>query len=181
LLTQQDYVAAISLLKQIILENSQELLSQISLLSLLGRIYLLSGNERMAFIINEKVEKLHLTLSDKEKQQTEIVVMTNKALFNLACNNFKEALQIFESGLSLEPNNLILHNNTCISKLYSGNLSEAIKLLENTLQNDPKNNLEEVLVKNISTLYDLASENSQEKKKEILKLITKFSSDITWN
>lgn len=189
LLTLNDYLASISQLKHTIKRLSSKNTKKrqtklISLLSILGRVYLHSGNEKMASIIFSRVEHIFSSLESSEEEsstQWKVLILQNKASLAIAKNDYKEASNYFEETVSLQPNNVILLNNNSVAKLYVGDLSSSLSALENTLFSDPKNNLEEVLVKNISTLYDLACENSQDKKKEILKLITKFSAEISWN
>lgn len=61
--------------------------------------------------------------------------------------------------------------------MYVCDLTKAIYSLEEVIQKDPENNLDEALIFNLCTLYDLASDRSADKKKNIMGLVAKFASD----
>lgn len=95
----------------------------------------------------------------------------------MANDNFKGALRQFQKVLDQEPTNLAAVNNRAICWLYTCNLQRAIMSLEEVILRDPENSLKEVIVFNLSTLYDLGAEDSQDKKKKLHALISKFASE----
>lgn len=68
-------------------------------------------------------------------------------------------------------------NNKAICHLYTCDLTKAISFLEEVIRKDPEKNLNETLIFNLCTLYDLKSDNSVDKKKSIMALVAKFAPD----
>jgi tetratricopeptide (TPR) repeat protein len=95
----------------------------------------------------------------------------------LALDQYSTAIEHFSAVLEREPSNLAAANNKAICLLYTCDLSRAVSTLEDVIRRNPELNLNETLVFNLSTLYDLQSDNSQEKKKVIMSLASKFASD----
>lgn len=62
--------------------------------------------------------------------------------------------------------------------LYSGKLKEAIALYENAIQGNTMHTLNENLLLNLSTLYELESNNPRTKKIELLRQINKYKGDL---
>jgi lipoprotein NlpI len=95
----------------------------------------------------------------------------------LAMDQFSIATEHFQAVLEIEPTNFIAANNKAICLLYTCDLTGAINLLEELIRKDPEHNLNETVVFNLCTLFDLKSDNSAEKKKGIMNLVGKFASD----
>lgn len=68
-------------------------------------------------------------------------------------------------------------NNKAICLLYTCDLSRAISCLEELISRDPEKHLHEVIVFNLCTMYDLKSDNSHEKKRTLMSLISSYASD----
>ena len=60
---------------------------------------------------------------------------------------------------------------------YSGNLKEAIVLLEKHLHADPHRNMNETLLFNLATLYELESSKAAQKKLNLLLYLNTFAGD----
>lgn len=69
-------------------------------------------------------------------------------------------------------------NNMAVCFLYTGKMHEAIKLYEQAINLDPKKNINEALLLNCSTLYELESNESKKKKIDLLKLVSANRADI---
>jgi len=155
----------------------QDMLSKypndIWLLSSLGRVHLQMGNIKAAAITFKQVENL---LPDVENS---VLARLNRGYISLSVDQYDVANNHFQAVIDKNeyPYNLIATNNKAICLLYSGNLSPAIATLEETINKNPEKNLQEMIVFNLCTLYDLKSDNSHEKKKSILNLVAKFASD----
>lgn len=67
----------------------------------------------------------------------------------------------------------------CVCLLYSGKLKESIALYENAISKFPQRALNENLLLNLSTLYELESNNFRNKKLELLKMINKYKADMS--
>lgn len=65
--------------------------------------------------------------------------------------------------------------------LYCGKLKDAIIIFESAVFKYPKRGLNERLILNLSTLYELESSNSWDKKLVILKQINRYKADLCVN
>lgn len=65
--------------------------------------------------------------------------------------------------------------------LYSGKLKDAINLYENAVNTNPQKALNENLLINLATLYELESSNDIAKKLALLKLINRYKPDLNIN
>eukprot|EP00128_Syssomonas_multiformis_P017107 Colp12_sorted_trinity150504_noHs@20375 len=68
-------------------------------------------------------------------------------------------------------------NNLAICSQYLGRLGEALKILEHLLQADTTWNVDDNLIFNLCTLYELESQKSTEKKEALIKIIAQHASD----
>ena len=64
-------------------------------------------------------------------------------------------------------------NNMAVCALYSGRLKEAITILEDLINSDPCKYLQESILFNLCTLYELESSHAMKKKKRLLLLVNK--------
>ena len=64
-----------------------------------------------------------------------------------------------------------------MAHLYNGKLRQAITVLEDAIRRDPVASLNDTLVFNLSTLYELESEASIEKKKSVMVQAAKHYGD----
>lgn len=62
--------------------------------------------------------------------------------------------------------------------LYLGKMHDAIKLYEQAINLNPKKSINEALLLNCSTLYELESNESKKKKIELLKLVSANRADL---
>jgi tetratricopeptide (TPR) repeat protein len=147
-----------------------------TLLSLLGCLYLQSGMIPFAEKAFQRVTEIH-----KQNQGSvpiTIRVRMNSGYLKFAQGKQAEAIKEFEYVLdNLDPLNVLAANNRAVCLLYSRNLVQAITSLEEFIRSDPHKTLDETLVYNLSTLYDLESENSGNKKKVIMMMINRFAGD----
>ena len=60
---------------------------------------------------------------------------------------------------------------------YSGNLKEAIAFIEKQMHNNPRKTLNESLLFNLCTLYELESSKSQQKKANLLLWLNVYTGD----
>ncbi|XP_037938493.1 trafficking protein particle complex subunit 12 [Teleopsis dalmanni] len=104
--------------------------------------------------------------------------LVDKGLITLAKNDFPEAFAIFQKALHLESGNTMILNNMGVCLLYAGKLKDAINLYERAINLNPQKSLNESLLVNLSTLYELESNNSKSKKLNLLRLISKYKPDL---
>lgn len=97
-------------------------------------------------------------------------------------NDFQEGFNQFQKALELEEkkDNVLILNNMAVCHLYNGKLSEAVKIYEKTIQDFPRKINEHILL-NLSTLYELQSSVSKTKKVELLKIVSQNRGDLYVN
>ena len=61
--------------------------------------------------------------------------------------------------------------------IYLGRLREALSVLEGLVHSHPQTTLQDGVVFNLATLYELESSKAIEKKKEVLKLVSANKGD----
>lgn len=65
-----------------------------------------------------------------------------------------------------------------VCHLYPGKMHEAIKLYEQAINLNPKKCINEALLLNCATLYELESNESKKKKIDLLKLVSANRADL---
>lgn len=65
-----------------------------------------------------------------------------------------------------------------VCHLYTGKMHEAIKLYEQAINLNPKKSINEALLLNCATLYELESNESKKKKIDLLKLVSANRADL---
>ncbi|XP_066274714.1 trafficking protein particle complex subunit 12-like [Branchiostoma lanceolatum] len=151
---------------------SQEVGDTPQILSAMGRIKLQLGDVKGAQQCFEKAEPLL-----EDKADGEAVNTTNKAFLALGQGSFAESGQLFEQVYKLQPDNGVAINNTAVCQLYLGNLKEALKMLESVVQEDPNRFVQEGLLFNLCTMYELESSRALAKKHTMLDLVGKHKGD----
>jgi len=96
---------------------------------------------------------------------------------SLAIDKYAQAVEHFGTVLELDPGNAVAANNRAICWLYICNLTRAIQSLEDLIFKSPELYLHETICFNLCTLYELASDKSIDKKKNLWRLIVKHASD----
>lgn len=94
----------------------------------------------------------------------------------LARDAHEDAVNAFQAVLALDPNNVVAVNNRAICWLYTCQLAKAVQSLEELIVREPSA-LTESLVFNLCTLYELASERSVDKKREVWRLVLRHAPD----
>ena len=68
-------------------------------------------------------------------------------------------------------------NNMAVCSLYLGRLKDALNTLEAIVHGDPARNLNEGILFNLCTLYELESSRALHKKQAVLDLVSKHKGD----
>lgn len=72
-------------------------------------------------------------------------------------------------------------NNIAVCQLYTGKLDQAVKTFEEAISDNTAASLNEYVVINLSTLYELQSSNAQDKKLELLRKLNSHKRDLSLN
>ncbi|XP_008116791.2 trafficking protein particle complex subunit 12 isoform X1 [Anolis carolinensis] len=165
LLMMKDYVLAVETYHMVIKYYPEQ---EPQLLSGIGRIFLQIGDIKMAEKYFQDVEKVTQKWDGLKNQ---IMVLMNRAFLHLGQNNFAEAHKFFTEVLKIDPSNAVANNNAAVCLLYLGKLKDSLRQLEGMVQQDPKNYLHESVLFNLTTMYELESSRSMQKKQALLEAV----------
>ncbi|XP_058829269.1 trafficking protein particle complex subunit 12 [Topomyia yanbarensis] len=170
----KDFSLADQLIRRLVDDPAATVDEKRALLSAWGRIRLQCGD------IYGAEKKFSETKRFREDQANpDLRELIDRGLLAVAQNDFQSALGLFQKASALDGSNTMVYNNMGVCLLYSGKLKEAIKLFESAVQRNPKMALNESLMVNLATLYELESNNSKEKKVALLKLVNKHRADLS--
>ncbi|KFO97863.1 Trafficking protein particle complex subunit 12, partial [Calypte anna] len=165
LLMMKDYVLAVDAYHTVIKYYPQQ---EPQLLSGIGRIFLQIGDIKTAEKYFQDVEKVTHKL---DGLQSQIMVLMNRAFLHLGQNNFAEAHRFFTEILRMDSSNAVANNNAAVCLLYLGKLKDSLRQLEGMVQQDPKHYLHESVLFNLTTMYELESSRSMQKKQALLEAV----------
>ncbi|XP_051252241.1 trafficking protein particle complex subunit 12 [Dicentrarchus labrax] len=166
LLLMKDYILAVETYHSIIQYEPQQ---RVQLLSGIGRIFLQIGDIKTAERYFQDVEKA-CQMKGSQPSHTTCVLM-NRAFVYLSQNNYGEAHASFIEVLKIDPKNPVANNNAAVCLLYLGRLKESLGQLEGLVQQDPALYLHESVLFNLTTMYELESSRSTQKKQALLEAV----------
>uniref|UniRef100_A0A8D3AS84 Trafficking protein particle complex subunit 12 n=1 Tax=Scophthalmus maximus TaxID=52904 RepID=A0A8D3AS84_SCOMX len=166
LLLMKDYVLAVETYHAIIQYEPQQ---RVQLLSGIGRIFLQIGDVKTAERYFQDVEKA-CQMKGSQSSHTTCMLM-NRAFVYLSQNNYAEAHASFAEVLKIDPKNPVANNNAAVCLLYLGRLKESLGQLEGLVQQDPALYLHESVLFNLTTMYELESSRSTQKKQALLEAV----------
>ncbi|KAI3367982.1 hypothetical protein L3Q82_026807, partial [Scortum barcoo] len=167
LLLMKDYVLAVETYHSIIQYEPQQ---RVQLLSGIGRIFLQIGDVKTAERYFQDVEKA-CQMKGSQPSHTTCVLMNRMAFVYLSQNNYAEAHASFIEVLKIDPKNPVANNNAAVCLLYLGRLKESLGQLEGLVQQDPALYLHESVLFNLTTMYELESSRSTQKKQALLEAV----------
>lgn len=171
LLLMKDYVLAVDAYHSVIQYHPEQ---EPQLLSGIGRIFLQIGDIKTAEKYFQDVEKVTQKL---DGLQGKIMVLMNRAFLHLGQNNFTEAHKFFTEILKIDPTNAVANNNAAVCLLYQGKLKDSLRQLEAMVQQDPQHYLHESVLFNLTTMYELESSRSMQKKQALLGAVASKEGD----
>ncbi|XP_004316620.1 trafficking protein particle complex subunit 12 isoform X2 [Tursiops truncatus] len=171
LLLMKDYVLAVDAYRSVVQYYPHQ---EPQLLSCIGRIFLQIGDIKTAEKYFQDVEKVTQKL---DGLQGKIMVLMNRAFLHLGQNNFAEAHRCFTEILRIDPANAVANNNAAVCLLYLGRLKDSLRQLEAMTQQDPRHCLHESALFNLTTMYELESSRSLQKKQALLEAVASKEGD----
>lgn len=151
--------------------------SRRALYSAWGRIYLQCGD---VFGAERKFSEAR-RIRDTKSSIMDARDFIDKGLIAVAQNDFREAFGFFQKALDNDPQNTLILNNLGVCLLYSGKLKDAIAMFEQAIASNTQNSLNESVLLNLCTLYELESSNDVSKKLALLKQINRHTEDLNIN
>lgn len=143
------------------------------LLSKLGYIQLQIGDLEGAKSSFGKVEGM----DNEGNIELQNLVNRNKALVYLVAKDYVSAVREYDECIERDPMDRVAINNKAICLMYLRDLSDSIKVLENALERVPTVTLNETLVVNLCSMYELAYVNHSEIKKTLSNWIARVAPD----
>ncbi|XP_037076802.1 trafficking protein particle complex subunit 12-like [Pollicipes pollicipes] len=160
----KDYEQAITCLGQLAAELPE---SAAALRSAVGRVYLQLGNLAAGACRLRHRDK---PPSESDDSRLSAQLLINDAFLAIGENNFAEAQAKFERALQLEPENATVLTNLSVCLLYQGRLADAVTMLETAVFSRPEL-LQETVLLNLCTLYELQTSKCNRKKVELLSRV----------
>ncbi|XP_024889314.1 trafficking protein particle complex subunit 12 [Temnothorax curvispinosus] len=165
----RNYILAIEILEDLckLPDWSTE---QIGILkSAIGRVHLFLGDVTAA-------EK-YLVRANKEEKATNVRELVDSGLMAVAQNAFQEAYNCFQSASTMDPSNVMLINNMAVCLLYTGQLKAAVWLYESVVNRNPLKSLQEPILLNMCTSYELHTTHCKQPKLHLLRQLNRYKGD----
>ena len=175
-LSHKEFGVCLSLLKELLSRDSLDPL----LVSQLGYVQLQIGDLEGAKVSFSKVEglveegKSNGLLSEVEMRN---LVNRNKALVYLVGKDYVSAVREYEECIERDGSDVVAVNNKALCLMYLRDLSDSIKVLESALERVPTVALNETLVVNLCSMYELAYVNHSDVKRTLSNWIARVAPD----
>ncbi|XP_060213097.1 uncharacterized protein LOC132640505 [Lycium barbarum] len=105
------------------------------------------------------------------------LVSRSKALMYIVEKDYVSAVREYEECIERDGMDMVAMNNKALCLMYSRDLSDAIKVLENSLERVPTVALNETLVVNLCSMYELAYVNHADIKRTLNNWIARVAPD----
>ncbi|KAL3369214.1 hypothetical protein AABB24_009832 [Solanum stoloniferum] len=105
------------------------------------------------------------------------LVSRSKALMYIVDKDYVSAVREYEECIERDGMDMVAMNNKALCLMYSRDLSDAIKVLENALERVPTVALNESLVVNLCSMYELAYVNHADIKRTLNNWIARVAPD----
>ncbi|KYN05562.1 PREDICTED: trafficking protein particle complex subunit 12 [Cyphomyrmex costatus] len=165
----RNYILAIEILEDLC-KLPDWTIEQIGILrSAIGRVHLFLGDVTAA-------EKFLIRIN-KEEKVTSIRKLVDSGLMAVAQNFFQEAYNCFQSASTMDPSNVMLINNMAVCLLYTGQLKAAVWLFERIVNRNPLKSLQEPILLNMCTSYELHTTHCKQPKLHLLRQLNRYKGD----
>ncbi len=100
------------------------------------------------------------------------------AFLSMANSDYASALTSLRRAEELFPSDPVVVNNVALCHVYLGRLGDGLSYLERRVTaEDPAALLQETLVLNLATMYELESSYAGQKKRALLDLVSQYRGD----
>lgn len=170
--SQKEFGVCLSLIRDMLSRDVMEP----SLLSKLGYVQLQFGDLEGAKSSFDRAEKVitEKSLSSVENQN---LVGRNKALIYMVAKDYVSAVREYDECIERDASDVVAINNKALCLMYLRDLSDSIKVLENSLERVPTVAINETLVVNLCSMYELAFVNHSDLKKTLSNWIARVAPD----
>ncbi|KAK2575444.1 hypothetical protein KPH14_011181 [Odynerus spinipes] len=137
--------------------------------SSIGRMHLFLGDISIAeALLNNKIIR---------SNSTTIRELVDRGLIAVAKNSFQEAFNYFQTASKMDPSNVMLLNNMSVCLLYTGQLKAAVHMYENAVARNPTKSLQEPILLNMCTSYELHTNHCKQTKLHLLRQLNRHKGD----
>ncbi|KAJ7956865.1 trafficking protein particle complex subunit 12 [Quillaja saponaria] len=105
------------------------------------------------------------------------LVNRNKALMYIVEKDYVSAVREYEECIERDNADMVAINNKALCLMYLRDLSDSIKVIENALERVPTAALNETVVVNLCSMYELAYVNHSDIKRTLNNWITRVAPD----
>ena len=175
-LSQKEFSVSLSLIKDLLNRDPTDPV----LISKLGYIQMQIGDLEGAKSSFSQIEDLMRDgNSDGSVSEIELknLVNRNKALLYLVGKDYVSAVREYEECIERDHTDIVAINNKALCLMYLRDLSDSIKVLENALERVPTVALNETLVVNLCSMYELAYVNHSDIKRTLSNWIARVAPD----
>ncbi|XP_076766120.1 trafficking protein particle complex subunit 12 [Xylocopa sonorina] len=165
----KNYVLAMDILEKLCESADWSPEQMDALRASIGRLHLFLGDVSAA-------EKF-LTNQQKKDSGPTVRELTDKGLMAVAHNSFQEAYKCFQAAEALDPSNIALINNMAVCLLYTGQLKAAVHLYESMITRNPVKSLQEPVLLNVCTSYELHTTHCKQPKLHLLSQLNRYKGD----
>ncbi|KAI4330495.1 hypothetical protein MLD38_028780 [Melastoma candidum] len=168
----KDFGVCLDLIKALLDDGYEE---DPILVSKLGYIQMQIGDVAGAKCSFSKVEEL--ASKQEDNKEVKNLAGRDKALVHLVAKDYISAVREYEACIERDGNDVVAINNKALCLMYLRDLSDSIKVLEGSLERAPTVSLNETLVVNLCSMYELAYINHSEIKKTLSNWIVQVAPD----
>ena len=176
-LSNKEFSVCLSLIKELLERDFTDPI----LISKLGYIQMQIGDLEGAKNSFNRVEGLMKEGEKSNGSLSEIqfknLVNRNKALVYLVGKDYVSAVREYDECIERDHTDVVAVNNKAICLMYLRDLSDSIKVLENALERVPTVALNETLVVNLCSMYELAYVNHSDIKRTLSNWIARVAPD----
>ncbi|KAL3679197.1 hypothetical protein R1sor_022153 [Riccia sorocarpa] len=172
-LSQKDYMVCLKWLEDLVKKRPHDVV----VLSKFGYVQLQLGDLYGARRTFATVEAICEQQGRSGSSLIARLLARNRGLLYFSLKQYPKAMKEFEAVLELDPGDVVAANNKALCLMYSRDLVTATQVLETALQRYPLTALNETLVLNLCSMYELASMNSVESKRTLSAWILRLAPD----
>ncbi|KAL2613692.1 hypothetical protein R1flu_025384 [Riccia fluitans] len=172
-LNRKDYMVCLRWLEDLVKKRPHDVV----VLSKFGYVQLLFGDVYGARRTFTTVEAICEQQGRSGSSLMARLLARNRGLLYFSLKQYPKAMKEFEAVLELDPGDFVAANNKALCLMYSRDLVTATQVLETALQRYPLTALNETLVLNLCSMYELASMNSVESKRTLSAWILRLAPD----
>ncbi|KAK6924118.1 hypothetical protein RJ641_010318 [Dillenia turbinata] len=175
-LSHKEFSVTLKLVTELIRRDSDDVI----MLSKLGYIQMqlgdLDGSKR-SFDLVEELIKAGKGGALWSEVQLRNLVSRNKALEYLVAKDYVSAVREYDECVERDGSDIVAINNKALSLMYLRDLADSVKVLESSLESVPTVALNETLVVNLCSMYELAYVNHPDIKRTLSKWIARVAPD----